>query len=235
MSQKVVVCLECGAPLFPDMQFCEQCGTAVASPVPKSPKPKATGEDYLMEWVATLSILQNKVVVRQLGYVFFIPLIVLGIILTLIIWPSDAQEWGFVGQIVLITAAVFLGLLLVAILLVYGGKYEYQFRLNEKGIGGRPYGLTAKKNKVTNFLLMFSGQPTAVGTGMLAEARQIEYVAWKDVDTVITDEKHKTLTLHKGKRPLMVVPCDAEQFPAIQQFAQDAATRTQKRQSKKKK
>lgn len=229
-------CEQCGARLPAGGQFCEQCGAPAASTSPEthmaSPelvaKP-AVAEPATMEWVATLSILQNKVVVSQLGLVFFIPLLVLSIILALIIQPSDAEEWGFLARIVLITAAVFLGLLLVAILLVYGGRYEYEFRLNEQGIGGRPHGRTARKNRAINFLLLFSGNPTAAGAGTLAQARQVEYVAWKDIDTVIPDARHRTITLQKGKRPLMVVPCDEKHYAAVLKIAQEAATHTRNR------
>ena len=225
MPEDVHRCKQCGAPLKDDARFCEQCGAAVTAPEPAD-KPA------IMEWVATLSILQNKVVVTQLGLVLFIPLVVLACILLLIMRPSGAEEWGAVGQIVLLTGGIFLGLLLIAVLLVYGGRYEYEFRLNHEGIGGRPHGRTAKKNRSINFLLIFSGRPTATGAGLLAQTRQEEYVAWNNVDTVIADERNRTITLQKGKRPLMVVPCDEAHYAAVLKMAQEAAARTRSRQAK---
>ncbi len=225
MTREETVCGQCGAPLKADAHFCEQCGSAVVVPEP-------VAESAIMEWVASLSILKNKVVVTQLGLVLFIPLVVLAVILLLIMRPSGAEEWAVVGQIVLLTGGIFLGLLLIATLLVYGGRYEYEFRLNDEGIGGRPHGRTAKKNRIINFLLIFSGRPTAMGTGLLAQTRQEEYVAWNKVDTVIADERNRTITLQKGKRPLMVVPCDEAHYAAVLERAQAAAARTRSRRAK---
>ncbi|MFQ5436348.1 MAG: hypothetical protein ACE5FD_15900, partial [Anaerolineae bacterium] len=182
--------------------------------------------------VATLSILQNKVVVRQLGLVFIIPLGFLFLVLLLADWPPDVENLTLNLKFLLIAAGIFLVLLLIAIGLVYGGRYEYEFRLNEKGIGGRPHGRTAKKNAIANFLLLFSGNLTAMGAGALAKTRQVEYAAWHDVDTVVADEKRRTLTLQKGKRPLMVVPVDAAHYEAVLQFAQKKAAATRQRRTR---
>lgn len=222
MTPKEAVCEQCGAPLKADARFCEQCGATVAAPEP-------TDEPATMEWVATLSLLQNKTVVTQLGLVLFIPLAILACILIAINQPSGAEEWGVIGQIVLLTGGIFLGLMLIAVLLVYGGRYEYEFQVNHQGIRGRPHGRTAKKNRIINFLLMFSGKPTATGAGLLAQARQEEYVAWNDFDKVVADEKNRTITLQKGKRPLMVIPCDQEHYAAVLEMAQEAAARTRSR------
>lgn len=228
MKAKQVVCGQCGAPIASGMQFCERCGAAV-------PPPKQKAEENTMEWVASLSILQNRVVVRQLGLVFFLPLLFLALLLIVVSGPTDWEGWVLVGKIVLITAAVLLALLLIAVFLFYGGRYEYKVRLDEKGIDVRPYGRTAKKNTIANTLLIFSGRPGAMGAGMLAQSRQDEYVAWKEVDRVIPDERDKTITLQKGRRPLMVFPCNDEEFEAVVRFAQGAAARARERPLKKKK
>jgi hypothetical protein len=175
-----------------------------------------------MEWVATLTILQNKVVRKQLSAVFLIPLLVLFVILTLIFWPLDGESVRILAQILAITGGILLALLLAAIFLVYGGKYEYKFHLDERGVRGRPHGRTARKNKIGNALLILSGQPGAAGAGLLAAARQEEYVAWQNVDAVVPDERDKTITLRQGKRPLMVIPCGEAHFTAVLHFAQAA-------------
>lgn len=229
MAQEDMFCEQCGDALEAGTRFCEHCGAAVATP-PAVEVP--VQETLAMEWVGTLSILKNKVVVTQLGLVFFIPLLVVGLVVGLSNRPSTPEEWGFLLRIVLITGAVFLGLLLIAILIVYGGRYEYEFRLNDQGIGGRPHGKTAKKNRIINLLLLFSGKPTPTGTGLMAMSRQEEYVAWNKVDTVIADERHRTITLQKGKRPLMVVPCDEAHYAAVLDIAQQAAARTRSRRAK---
>lgn len=189
--------------------------TAVSPPPPQQPQTE-------MEWVATLNIMQNNVVLKQLGAVFLIPLLALLLILTLIFWPLDGESVRILAQILAVTGGIFLALLLAAIFLVYGGKYEYEFHLDERGIRGRPHGRTARKNKIGNTLLILSGRPGAAGAGLLAAARQEEYVAWQNVDAVVPDERDKTITLRQGKRPLMVIPCGQAHFTAVLQFARDA-------------
>lgn len=220
MAQEEAMCAQCGAPLADGAGFCARCGAAAVAPGAAP-----------MEWVAALSILRNRVVVRQLSLVFAIPLAVLALILALILRPSGAVEWGFLARIVLIAAAVFLGLLLIAVLAVYGGHYEYEFRLDGEGIGGRPHGRTAKTNRIANLLLVLSGRPGPSGAGLAAQARQEEYVAWAAVDTVVADARQRTITLQKGRRPLMVVPCDQEHYGAVLAAAEQAAARTRRRRA----
>lgn len=187
---------------------------------------------YKMEWVASLPFWRNQVVIQQLGLVFVIPLVVLFVILVLADWPLDGEELLFNGKIVLITAAVYLMLMAIGVAVAYAGGYEVEYRMNDQGIGGRPHGRTAKKNAIVNFLLMISGRPTAMGAGMLAQSRQVEYTAWKDVERVETDPQGRTITLKKGRRPLMVVACDEGHYEAVLQEAQAAVARNRKRASR---
>jgi len=182
-----------------------------------------------LEWVDSLPFWRNRVVIQQLVLVFVIPLAFLFAILAIADWPLDGEELLFDGKIVLITAAIFLFLLVIGIAILFAGGYEMEYRLNEKGIGGRPHGRTAKKNAIVNFLLMLSGRPTAMGAGMAAQARQVEYVAWKDVERVETDPQRRLITLKKGRRPLMVVACDDAHYEAVLQEAQAAVARNRKR------
>ena len=179
-----------------------------------------------MEWVGRLSILGNRAVMRQLILVCVIPLLLLGLLMTILTRPSNPAEWGAVGKVVLLTAAILLGLMAIAVLAIYGGGYEYRFRLDAEGIRCRPHGRTASKNRVINALLRLSGNPTAVGAGMLAEARQQEYVAWREIDTVIADDRRRTLTLQRGRRPLMVVPCDEASYAAVRAIAEQSTARS---------
>ena len=181
------------------------------------------------QWVATLSILRNRVVLLQLGWVYAIPLLVLAAILAVILRPSGTEEWRFLGGIVLVTAGVYLALLSTGVLVVYGGRYEVEFRMDEEGIGGRPHGRTAMKNRLVNRLLLLSGNPTAAGAGMLAEARQVEYVAWRDVDTVASDARRGTIVLGKGRWPRMVVACPPGDHAAVEAYARDAIERARTR------
>jgi len=189
---------------------------------------------YKLEWVASLPFWHNTVVIQQLALVFFLPLALLLGVLIVADWPLDAEMWLFDSKLVLIVATIFLVLMVIGVAVVFAGGYEVEYRTNDRGIGGRPRGRTAKKNALVNFLLMISGRPTAMGTGMMAQSRQAEYVAWKDVERVETDPQRRLITLKKGRRPLMVVACDEAHYDAVLQFAQNKVTHTRKRASKRK-
>ncbi len=186
---------------------------------------------YKLEWVSSLPFWHNPVVIQQLALVFVLPLVVLFGVLVLADWPLDAERLLFNSKIVLIVAAIFL-VLMIGVAVTFAGGYEMEYRLNDRGIGGRPYGRTSKKNAIVNFLLMLSGRPTAMGAGMMAQARQVEYTAWKDVERVETDPQRRLITLKKGRRPLMVVACDEAHYDAVLQEAQAAVARNEKRRQR---
>lgn len=183
---------------------------------------------YKLAWVAPFPIWRNRVVIQQLALVFVIPLLVLCAILAWILWPLDSEKLLLIGRILAITGGVFLALLVAGMAVVSAGGYEMEYRLNEQGIGGRPYGRTARKNWLINVLLVLSGRPTAMGAGMLAQSRQVEYVAWKDVDRLETDPRQRIIALYRGRRLLMVVACDDAHYEAVLQEAHRAVHRKTK-------
>lgn len=176
-------------------------------------------------WVASRPILRDPLVLRQLGLVFIISLAVLLVIMAIIQWPWDQDTLRLLGGITLITGAIFLVLLPIGVAVIAAGGYQVEYRLDDEGIGGRPYGRTARKNAVVNILLVLSGQPWAMGAGMLAQSRQAEYAAWKDVDRVETDPRQRTITLYRVKRPLMVVACDEDHYERVLDAARTAVGR----------
>lgn len=234
MTEKKQVCAQCGATLIDGMKFCEQCGAAVSPSRQTSPPRQRPPGDYLMEWVAPLPFWHNTVVIQQLSLVFVIPLAFLFGLLVVIDWPLSREELQRDATFVLLIAAIFLALMVIGIAVTFAGGYEMEYRLNGRGIGGRPYGRTSRKNAIVNFLLMISGRPTAMGAGMAAESRQVEYTTWKDVERVETDPRRRLITLKKGRRPLMVVACDDAHYDAVLQFAQEKAARARQRAANRK-
>jgi hypothetical protein len=178
---------------------------------------------YDLEWTASLPFWHNTAVIQQLAVVYVIPLAFLFGILVVADWPLDTERLLFDGKLVLIAAAIVLVLMVIGIAVTFAGGYEMEYRINDHGIGGRTCGRTAKGNAVVNFLLALSGRPTAAGAGLAAQPRQVEYVAWKDVERVETDPQRRLITLKKGRRPLMVVACDVQHYAAVVQFAQEKA------------
>ncbi|NLG27060.1 MAG: hypothetical protein GX557_04065 [Chloroflexi bacterium] len=184
-----------------------------------------------MEWMARFSLWRNKVVMRQLGLVFIVPLLVLALVATAAQWPPTGENLGVVSRVVGITAAVFGLLLLLAVALTDLGGYAMAYRMDARGISGRPHGRTAKRNAAINTLLVLSGRPSAMGAGMLAQSRQQEYAAWKDVDRAEGDPSQRTVTLYKGRRALMVVACDEAHYDTVLAQAVSATARRNTRTS----
>jgi hypothetical protein len=168
-----------------------------------------------LTWVANRPIVRDPVVLRQLALAFGIPLAVLFVVVGVVLWPWDADALLFIGRIVLVTGAIFLVLLLIGVAVVAIGGYRMAYRLDDEGVGGVPHGRTATKNRVVNGLLVLSGRPSAMGAGLLAQSNQAEYTAWRDVDRVETDPRRRTLTLYRGRRRVMTVPCDEAHYEAV--------------------
>jgi hypothetical protein len=215
MNPARLYCENCGTPLLAGRQNCEKCG----APVPGA---QAVRQGQPLEWQAKLFIFQNAVVVKQLALVLGISLAFLFLLSLVLDWPPDLDRVLQSSKIVLIVAAILGGLLLIAGLF-YSGGYEFQYHLDDQGIQARPTGGTAIKNTIVNLLLIFSGRPGPAGAGLIAMSRQEEYVAWKDVSRVAAQPNQKTLTLYKGRRPVMVVACDAAHFERVLRLAQEAS------------
>jgi len=203
----------------PDSRFCDRCGAPTAestSPLPTYPS---------LEWEAKLNLARSTVVLKQLAFALGFPVVFLFCFVLILEWPVDRATLQMALKIALIVAGILAALVLVVLKLVYGSGYELGYTLTEQGIEGRPHGRTARTNVIVNFLLMFSGRPSAAGAGMLAQSRQVEYVAWDKVNGVDTDPNQRTITLLKGKKPLMVVACDEVHYEEVLRRSREAAAR----------
>jgi hypothetical protein len=176
-------------------------------------------------WQASLRLLTNVVVIRQLFFV-----LALSVLFVLVFALSlEAFEGHLTPQAawryLLITLLILGGLSFLAalvMLVVYGNKYEYQFTMDEVGVKAETVGGTRWKNGIINWLLLLSGRPGPAGAGLLAASRQRELVKWKDVDRLDFNAKKKEIVLRRGKRALMLVQCTTENFDRVLRLAQQA-------------
>ena len=172
-----------------------------------------------LTFTVKVPLFKQKVILRQMGLGFGIPLLLLAILL-LATSPLDSESLKGIGTAVGITAGILIILLGIVLLLVYGGRYEYTYTLNAEGIEGHPSGKTARTNRIVNLLGMFSGNATATGSAMLAQARQQEGTAWREIDRVVGDDEEHTLGLYRGKLRHMVVFCGNEHYGEALTYAQ---------------
>jgi len=184
----------------------------------------------VLEWEADLPLFRSGVLLRQLGLALGIPVLLILALLLALDWPPDADRLRAIGGVVLIVGGILVVLALLALGLVYGGKYRFRYRLDDDGITAEPIGATARKNRVINLLLVLSGRPSAMGAGLLAQSRQREELSWLQVDRAVPEASSQSIALHKGKRVVMLVVCrpdnQEEVLQAIRRrLPQNGATR----------
>jgi hypothetical protein len=176
-------------------------------------------------WQASLRLLTNVVVIRQLFFV-----LALSVLFVLVFALSlEAFEGHLTPQAawkyLLITLLILGGLSFLAalvMLVIYGNKYDYQFTVDEVGVKAETVGGTRRKNVIINWLLLLSGRPGPAGAGLLAASRQSELVKWKDMDRLEVHVDKQEIVLRRGKRALMLVQCSAENFDQVLRLMQQA-------------
>lgn len=188
----------------------------------------AAGEP-LFVWSARISLVRNTVVVRQLALALGIPILLIALLMLALEWPPDPRAIGVALQVAGMVAGTFLVLLVIVLGLIYRGGYEYRYEVDREGIRATTHGRTAATNRIVNLLLMLSGRPSAAGAGILAAARQSEFVAWSRVSGVRADDRQRTITLMCGGRPAMLVACDEAQYAAVLEYVRAAAARSGQR------
>lgn len=124
-----------------------------------------------------------------------------------------------------LVAGIILVLLMIVLGLVYRGGYEYQYRIDAAGIRASTHGRTATTNHIVNVLLILVGGLSATGAGLMAASRQSQFIAWEQVTRIAVDERQRTITLLRGRRPLMLVACDAVRYPVVLEYVRAATAR----------
>jgi hypothetical protein len=171
--------------------------------------------DVSRTYRVTGGVWRQSLVLRQLGLALGSGVLLVALLLIAL---GDPLTWAYVGKVLGIAglvAATLLVLAVIAIGVLYGGRYEMIYRLDDEGIEGRPAGGTARRNRAVNLLLLLSGRPTAMGAGLMAASRQVERVAWRQVERCEQDARGHALSLYAGRKRLMVVFTDAATAQAL--------------------
>ncbi len=120
----------------------------------------------VLQWKIKVSILKNSVILKQLGLAIGIPF---GLV-TLIIALSSKGSRDTIYALGLIAALLILTWLLIMV--VYRGKYDMEFVVNNNGVLCRTKAKQAKRNRLINsltvMLSLFTGKPAVAGAGLLA-------------------------------------------------------------------
>lgn len=168
-----------------------------------------------MQWEISVPIFKNTVILKQLGIAIGIPF---GLVALIIGFASGKSVYTLYGLGLIVALLFFTWLLIMA---VYGGKYEAEFELDNKGALCRTQAKQAKKNRIINgltvFLGLFSGKLSAAGAGMTAQSRQEVFIKWSHITKVKYKPKSLTILLRGGWTENIALFCSAENYSQIEQ------------------
>ena len=177
-----------------------------------SAQPASPSTEY--SWVAKLPLARDPVFVRQMALVFFIPWVVVGLLLLVLEWPPDLQTLRLVLNVVLGVGALMLALYAFVIFGVLRGRQEIRYTLDETGIREQTAGFLKYMNWV-RLLLILSGRPTYMGIGLITQGPTANRIPWEKVQTYTADAHSRTITLRQKRTDLMVVHCTPENFERV--------------------
>lgn len=169
-----------------------------------------------LEWNIPVSIFRNTVILKQLGLAIGIPFGLLIVILVLVSGKSvyTLYALGLIGALMFLTC--------LFIMIVYGGKYETEFVLNDKGALCQTQAKQAKKNRIINALTvvlgLLSGKPAVAGAGILAQSRQQIFIQWSRVTRVKYKPQTYTILIRGGWIENIALFCTRENYPDAVQF-----------------
>lgn len=164
-----------------------------------------------MLWDIEVSILRNRLIIKQLGIAIGIPFGLLVVLLLLL-----EAYYG-----VLIVA---LTLLLTAVLirLVFRGTYDVHYEINHNGILCENQKEQAKRvkklSKITFFFGLFSKNPTAAGAGLLSGTRTKVFISFKRIRKIKCMDNQKCIIIHGGFAENIAVFCTTENYESVKRF-----------------
>ena len=185
---------------------------------------KLTENPSELTWVAKLPFARDPVFIRQMSLVFVLPLVVVGFLLVIILWPLDMENLSMILKIVLVTGGVVLVLYVFVIFAVLRGRQERRYTLDGKGVREEAAG-PLKYMNVVKLLLVLSGKPTYAGIGLMAQGSKSERVTWERVQEFVPDPQAKTITLRKDRTDLIALCCTGENYEQVLTWVQAHVSR----------
>ncbi len=168
-----------------------------------------------LEWNTRVPIFRNRTIVTQLGIAIGIPFGILALVLFLV---SDSPDRWY--ALAVIGGLLFLTFLFVQV--VYGGKYDVAYVLDDKGVLSYTQAGQAKKNRIINGLTvvlgLFSRQPSAAGAGMLAASRQRVFLGWGNVQKVQYLPKQRTIMVRGSVLEPIALFCTPENYAQAEEL-----------------
>ncbi|MBS3821566.1 MAG: hypothetical protein GVY24_03600 [Planctomycetes bacterium] len=168
-----------------------------------------------LRWQIRVRIFKDPVIVRQLGLAIGIPFGLLAVLFTVLSFQSRGALYGL-GLIGLLMVLTWL-----FVMVVYGGKYDAEFILDDKGVSCRTQSGQARKNRVINTLTvglgLLAGKPGVAGAGALAASRQQVFIRWNRVRKARFNPRTRTILIRGGFAEHIALFCTAENYALVEQ------------------
>lgn len=166
-----------------------------------------------IEWNIRVPILRNSIIMKQIAIAIGIPF---GLLILFLIIVKAIYALVVIGALFLFTY--------LYILVVWGGKYDVGFQINNVGIHHFTLKSQAKKNFITNtitvILGLLSGKPAVSGAGMIAQSKQNVLIKWSSISKVKFIPKKKTVMIRAGFTENIALFCTPENYTAVASFIQ---------------
>ncbi|MBP1908028.1 hypothetical protein [Methanolobus bombayensis] len=185
-----------------------------------------------IKWDIDVSILTNRFILNELLKVLGIATLITAAIVALIMLPSVLS--GNVHSTSSNVRDMKYALMLIGILFFftvlfifayYSNKYMLTYNLDSKGVSTITRENQKAKNSKINFLLIFAGlltgNPGAVGTGLLAASHQNQDIKWKKVKKATFYPKSKTIALKAGFAEKGIVFCTPANYESVTEYIKE--------------
>lgn len=182
-----------------------------------------------IKWDIDVSILTNRFIMSELLKVLGIASLFTVAIVLLITLPSllsDNFHSNSSNASDMKYALILIGLLFVLtalfIFAYYGNRYMLSYKIDNDSVRTITRPEQRKSNSKLNFLLIILGvltrNPTAAGTGFLANSHQDQDMKWKHVKKVTFYPASGTITLKAGYAEKSIVFCTKENYGEVSEY-----------------
>lgn len=180
--------------------------------------------EEVLKWEINVSIFKNSVILKQLGLAIGIPFGLVALIIAL----SSKGSRDTIYALGLIASLLILTWLLIMI--VYRGKYEVEFVLDNNGVLCRTKAKQAKRNRVINSLTvilgLFTGKPTVAGAGLLAQSRQEVFIRWSKVTEIKYKPQSQTVLIRSGWTENIALFCTQDNYILVERLIRQKTAQT---------
>ncbi|MGE4273644.1 MAG: hypothetical protein AB7E31_12360 [Desulfitobacterium sp.] len=171
---------------------------------------------HSISWQSSVPIFKHSLIVKQLGLAIGIPF---GLV-ALIIGLTSGKSIYTLYALGLIAALLFFTW--IFIMLIYRGRYEAEFVLDENGVLCRTQAkqqrINRRINTLTIVLGLLSGKPSVAGAGMLAQSRQEVFLQWQRISKVKRDPRRQVIILWSGRMEQIALFCTRDNYLQVEQF-----------------